>query len=550
MASPGRILVLALCAGLALLGLALGAESQRESVLESDLQAQGELAAGQASGNLIALTAFLTALGVSIGAVLLSRRPPAQRLLPGAALGVAVYGGVLFAQTMWPSYVAVLESRYAQLTNSLLVANLDAVPSLLAGPLALGVAAMLVAGWAAHRLLSDGPLDRPHAPRDLLRAQAAATLLAAPFLAVAAWGNLRLLLRLPDDQPGLGPYFVVLPVASLACLALAGIAVVKSWHLGTFVRNARLAAAVQETWQTLGRVEGALVALLAALALAGTFLPAADLADLHVGRVLAATLRSHTQLLVMLAVPLVPLLGAHRATARAFEDAPLHPATLDDDTDPLAWLTGGAVVASIALAGIATWAIGPALWAWILALVPAAAVAATRCGARLSAPHVLLVAFLLWAVGNTVEATYDGSEGNGTLSFATPPGVLALARTVGALLAAIAAGRLARRLGDDRASRLPLAAGAGLGLGAVALLEMPLTAWLSTRTGIDAISVGSVVASLDAPVRAIVHTVATVLAVATAVLVALLHRADWFARRPRKPVATVRVKGQRASAPA
>ncbi len=552
MAAPARVALLALCAGLALLGLALGAESQKEFVLESDLEAQGELASAGAAGNLVILTAVLVALGTSTAAAMLSRRPPLQRLLPAGGLFVSVYAGTFLGQTMWPFYVAFLQERYATLANSLIAANLPAVPSVALGPLALIAGALLGAGWCLTRLLAR-PGTAP-TPLGLLRGQAAAVLLAAPFLAILAWGNLRLLFGLPDDRPGLGPYFVVLPVATLACLALLGVALAKTWQLGTYVRNARLAAATQESWQTLGRVEGALLVLLGALAFTGTFLQAVQLDALEMGRVLGMTLRGHTQMPILLALPLAPLLAVHRAAARVLDDAPLHPATLEDGTHPLARATLVAAVSSAMLACLATFLLRDALWAWVAAVVPAAAVAALRCGAARSAPAALLAAFLLWAIGNTVQATYAGTEGSAVLAFQTPPGVLALFRTLGAVVAAAVLTRLARGLGDGRVAAWPVAAGAGVALGAVALLEMPLTAWLLNRPGVDAIAVGSVVASLDPPVRAIVHTVAAMLAVAAAVLVALLQRPDWFARRPRKPVAQVRAKrsgnGQGATAPA
>ncbi len=547
-----RLVALALLAGLALLGLALGAGSQREYVLESDLNEDGDLSSSLASGNLIILTAFLVTLGTTGCLLLLSRLPVRRRLLPAGSFAVATYGGVLLGQTMWPFYVAVVEDRYADLTTSLLAANLPAVPSLLVAPLALVLAAILVAGVAAARLLAKPTPPAPKSLYALLRTQCAATLLAVPFLTITAWGTLRLLLVLPDNQPGLGPYFVVLPAVTLACLALIGLALAKTWHLGSYVRNARLATAVQDQWQTLGRAESALLAVLGALALAGTFLQAADLDDLHSGRVLIVTLRGHTQMLVLLAIPLAPLAALHRTVARALEATPVHAGTLDDGTHPAARLTMTAALASTALAGAGTLATAltqwPALWTWLLALLPAAAVAAVATGPRRSAPLVLLVAFTLWAIGNTVQATYAATEGSNVLSFVTAPGLLALWRTLGAVVAATALARLARGLGDGRFASLPLAAGAGLAASAVVLLEMPLTAWLVNRPGVDAIAVGSVVASLDPPVQAILHTVAAVLAVSAAMLVALLQRPEWFARRPRRPVAVVRPKAATAAA--
>lgn len=533
-ASPTRILAFAACAGLALWGLALGAESQKEFVLESDLQAQDELASQGASGNLIVLTALLVALGVGVGATLPSRRPRLGRVLPGLALAGLTYLGVFLTQTMWPFYVAVVEYRNALLTNSLLAANLPALPSILLAPLALLLGVLLGSGWALRRLWSRRQAAAP-VMVDLLRGQAARSLLAAPFLAIAAWGNIALLLALPDDQPGIGPYFVVLPAAALACLALLGIAMAKVWQLGVYVRNARLANVVQETWQTLGRVEIGLVATIGLLAVAATFLPAAALMELELGRVLGLTLRSHTQLLLVLAIPLLPNALLHRRIARRLQEQPRHAATLDEGTHPVAFGTVLALGAAVALAGISTWAFTDALWAWLLACLPGAALAATRLKGHMAAVPVLLLAFVLWAIGNTVQASYDGSQGTAILAFTTPPGLLALWRTLGAVVAAVALARLAYDLGGLDRRAWPAAIGAGAALAGVALLEMPLTAWLLARPGVDAIAVGSVVASLDAPVRITLHIIAALFALGAAVLVAFLQRPDWFQRPPHKP---------------
>lgn len=551
MAAVLRLVALALLAGLALLGLAMGAETQKEFVLESDLAAQGELAASGAAGNLVILTAVPVALGATGCLVLLSRLRVRDRLLPAGIFLFSSYGTVLLGQSMWPYYIALPEYRLAYLTNSLLATNLDGLPSVLIGPLAPTLALLLLVGLSAGRLLGQG---RPSpGARSLLKGQAAAVLLAAPFLALAAWGNLRLLLHLPDDRPGLGPYFVVLPAITLACLALLGLMLTKTWHLGTYVRNARLAVAVQESWQTLGRAEAALTVILAALALASSFLAPLKLpGDLELGGVLGVTLRVHTQMSVLLAIPLIPLSRMHRRVIRLFDEAPAHPATLDDASDPIAKATLVAGLASAGLAAVATFAIGPVLWGWVLALLPVAIAAAIVCGPRLSAPVLFLAALALWGIGNTVQATYDGSSGNATLAFRSPPGLLALWRTLGALLAATTLARLAGGLAGAGLAARSLAVAAGVATASVALLEMPLTAWVSNRPGTDAIAVGSIVASLDPPVRAIVHTVAAVLAVAAALLLALLHRPEWFARRPRPPVAVMRPKraGQGAKTPA
>lgn len=545
MPSLVRITALALLSLLALWGLALGAQTQKEVFLEPDAQQRDATNQG-AAGNLVVLTAFPVALGTAGAATLLSRRPVLHRFGPAALLAGAVYGGVLLGQSAWPNYLVIVENRYATLTNSLLAANLPAVPSLLVAPLALFLGTLLLTGWAGRRLLGGDSRPTPQSPRSplaLLQGQAAATLLAAPFLALAAFGNLRLLLVLPDDQPGLGPYFVVLPAAALGCLGLMGLAIAKTWHLGTYVRNGRLAAAVHDTWHALGRAETAAVILLACLALAASFLQAAQLPDLALGRAFEITLRGHTQLLVLLGIPLALTLAVHRRVTRHFTRDPPQAPTLEHGTHVVALATLTASLATVGLAVVATWSLERALWGWFLACLAPVAAAAWWCGGHRSAPHLLLAAFLLWAMGNTIEANYDGGR-EALLAFAQPPGLLALWRTLGAVLAATALGRLAAQLAPRNPTTFALAAGAGIALAAVALLELPLTAWLMVRPAtVDAIAVGSIVASLDPPVRIALHTVAAVLAVAAAVLVARLHRPDWFERRrPPAPVALIRPK--------
>lgn len=548
MPSPLRIAALVLLALLALWGLALGAESQREVFLEPDLLARDAANLG-AAGNLVVLTAFPVALGLAGAFALLSRQPVWRRLGPAAVAFVATYGAILLGQSAWPNYVALPEQRLATLTISLLAANLRAVPSLALTPLCILVGVLLLVGWAGRRLLGQASQSQSNGtPEALLQGQTAVTLLAAPFLALAALGNIRLLLALPEDQR-LGAYYFVLPAVALACLALAGLAVAKTWQLGTYVRNARLGAAVQEAWQTLGRIEAGVALLVAVLAFASSFLPAARLDLLALGRTFEVTLRGHTQLLLLLGIPLVPAWRHHRRVGRLLAGAPPHAPTLEAGTHPAATATLVASGATLALGIVATWTDAPVLWGWLLACLPSAIAASVWAGHRDSAPTLLLVAFLLWGIGNTIEATYDGGA-ESALRFRTSPGLLALVRTVAAVVAAVALGRLARLLGKPTLASAALAAGIGLSLGAVALLELPLTAWLTPRPALDAIAVGSLVASLDAPVRIALHSVAAFLAALAAVLVARLHRPDWFAGRPRFAVAVVRPKGRRDKTPA
>ena len=545
-----RLAVVALCGGFAVLGLALGAESQEEVFLEPDPEEQQAALADGTSGNLVILTAALAALGGAAAVVVLSRPGVRRRLGYGLAFFASLYLAVVLAQSAWPNYDANLDMRYADLSTGLATPNIAGVPSVLLPAMALTLAAVAGSVALLRRLL--GSLAGEDSPRGLLQAQVAAVLLATPFLAIAAWGNLRLLLVLPADQPGLGPYLVVLPLLALACLAVIVIGLAKAWRLGSYVKNGRLAGAVQESWQALGRAELVAAGAIGLLAALCSALAAADLPELSLGRTFGVSLRAHGQFLLLLAIPLAPALLLQRRVQRALEAAPLHQANLESGTEPLAQLAVAAAAASALLAAVATWFVDAAMWAWLLAFLPVAVVAAARLGGASSAPHLFLTGFILWAIGNTVVASYNGNTA-GVLQFRDPPGLLALWRTIGAAVAGLAAARLALRLArrEPGSVGLPHAIGAGACLAAVALMEMPLTAWLITRGDGEAIAVGSVVAAQEPVVRILLHSLAGLLGVAAALLVARLHRPDWFRAPPPPPLpAPVRPKAHRPPRPA
>jgi hypothetical protein len=333
---------------------------------------------------------------------------------------------------------------------------------------------------------------------------------------------------------------------------LVALGLAKAWRLGAFVGNGRLAGAVRESWQALGRAELYTAGAIGLLAAISSVLPAADLPELALGRTFAVTLRAHTQFLFLLAVPLLPAYLLQRRVQDALDAAPVHRANLESGTEPLARAAVLAAIASCGLAAAGTWFLDGALWAWLLALLPVAALAATRFNGSSGAPHLFLLGFVLWAIGNTVVASYNGNSA-GVLQFRDAPGLLALWRTLGAAVAGIAATRLALRLAGDEpgSTAVPLAVAAGACLAAVALMEMPLTAWLITRGEDDAIAVGSVVASQEPGVRILLHSVAGLLGVAAAVLVARQRRPDWFRPPPPPPLpAPMRAKGTRPPRPA
>lgn len=527
MAARSRLAALSIAAGLGLLGLAIGAESQREELLQSDLATQEQINQ-EASGNLIVLTGLVASAGFCALAWMLSRQPPLRRLAAGLGLLVAVYVVVQVVQTAWPNYDAQIESRAAEIAVSPLASNAPAVPSLFLPVFAIVAGAILVAFWALRRLLGDPEqLDAQH----LLDRQAAATAGLVPFLAIASAGSLRLLLDVPSG-PGSGLYLVLLPLASLACATLAVLELIKVWQLGLHARDTRLAPAVDETWKALGRAEMAVVGLLVAVALVGSLLERLDLALLQSGRTFGVTLRGHTQFFLLLFIPILPLLHHQRvvaqylATPRGAIPGPggAHAASLG--------LVAAACIAFL-LTFLTTFALAGALWPWLLAALPMAAAAWRNEKAAATLP-LLLAAFAAWCIGNTIVASYRGAEG-AALVFADSAGSLALWRSLAALLGGLAMFRLARRLGNERRSiALVLAGGIGVCAAGVALLELPLAVWTITAATGESVGVGTVVASQDAGVRITMHAVSMALTVSAALLAARLHRPEWF-MRPRPP---------------
>lgn len=541
-----RLAVLVAAAGLATSGLVLGAISQHEVFLESDLSA-AEAAAEGADSNLIPLTAVPFALGVAWLAALLSRRPIAQRLLPVVGVALGAYGLLNLAQGAWPNYNAYVEARTADLSNTLLLANLEAAPSVVLPILAV-FSGLLALVFAAARRLLAGPA-MPDTPASCLHRHLGHAALVTPFLVVAALGNLQLLLALPGTTRGGGPYLVVLPVCIALALALLAVHAARLWQLGVWRRNARLGSAVLDAWLALGRVEAALTITLVAVAAAAGFLARIDLEALHLGRTFTVTLRSHTQFLGFLAFVLLPGLFLHRRTKTALLEAHHHGLSLESGPHPLAILGICAMGLALALAAVASLASDGALWPWAAAALPLTLLSALTGRPRDAAQAALLLAFTLWALGNTVTATYDGNQ-EGVLRFDESPGVLALWRTVAVLVAGATLARLVRSTPDAATANVTvrlLAVGAATCAGLVAILQMPLWAWLTPRAGTDALAVGSLLASFDPAVRATLNGISFALAAVGALLWARLQRPEWFrVRRPASP-AVVRLK-RRASA--
>ncbi len=545
MAWSPRVALVALCGVAVFGGLALGAESHREELLEPDPDLSAGGLASQAAGTLIPLTGLLVAAGATAGAVLLSDRPWRDRLVGGAGVAAGTYLTLQLVQGAWPNYAAFIEGRVARLSTNLLAVDDPAVPSLWIPIFAYLAGGLLIVGSGAARLLRRPGRDGVPAPEGLLRRQAAASALAVPFLAVGVWGPIRLLLNVTESGPGPLPHLVILPLAALACAGLIVTQMWRLWALAAFVRNGRLAAATEEAWLVLGRAEAALVGALVLLAVLSSFLPAAEAPGLQAGATFGVTLRGHGQFLAALLIPLVPALRVHRLVVQGLRFHRSHLPSLETSGGhPVAVAAITATGVAFAAAGLATFTLEGGLVAWLVAALPMGLFAWRSCSATGAAPPLLLAAFVAWALGNGVRATFDEPSGIALLRFETGPGVLALWRVVGALLGALALARLATRLSPRGrpAIVVPLAAGLAAALAILALVELPLSAWIVSLPEGQAVGLGSLVSSQDPPVRFLLHTLAGLSAAGAALLAARLRRPEWFTR-PRRPVeAEVRVK--------
>ena len=532
MAVRPQVLVVAGLAALSVLGIAIGAETQKETFLHPE-QLQ-EAGVRDAASNLVTLSALLPALGITAVAVLLSQRPVAQRAMAAPVVFVSAYLLGWLVQSSWPNYDAAIELRTATFSITPLISNGDAAPSVFLGPLALLLALAMALRHGLRRLVPREPAGVT--PETLVRRFVAAFVLAAPFLVILALGNLRLLLALPDGQARTTPYLVVFPLAAFAALGLIVTGSIKAWHLGAFARNSRLADGARDAWNGLRRAEWALAGVLVALALLGTMLAAIPSDLLEAGRTLGLTTRGHVQAQLLLMFPLLPWFLMDRRVQQGLEAWDRHGATLEVGTHPVvlgAWIAL-AVGATGAL--LATWFAPGALWAWALLLTPVAVFAWLRLAPGHALWPSVLLATVLWGIGNTVTGQFSSALDT-PLSLETPPGVLALFRVLAVLVLAVAVARLVRHEAHEMrpTAAWPLAVLAGTGVAFIVFLEMAFTAWVATQEQGEFVAIGSVVASLDPAVRATVHVLTSLLGAAIGVVVARIHRPEWFGRPPPLP---------------
>ncbi|MGB0653317.1 MAG: hypothetical protein ACPGQL_08975 [Thermoplasmatota archaeon] len=529
---PRALIWTFLGAALAVLGLALGAGSQDESFLHPDTRFEDI----EAASNLVPLTAFLVGLGFAVAATSLSRRPVRERLLPFVGLLASVHLLAALVQTAFVNVDAVVERGFARLSVNPLVHNAEATPSVLLPLMVVFAGALLVAASSLRRLFA-GPTDAAPTPADGLRQQVATTALAAPFLLVATLGTIRLLTGPAGSDPDAALLLALGPLAVLACLGLLVVAVLKTWHLAQAVRNGRLIPVTREAWTGLGRVEGAAAGLLGVVAAASTLLPIALPNDLLLGRTFLISIRGHGQLLLLALVPLVPVWRLHARVLAGLEQQDA-PATLAIGGLP-PQVAGLIAALSVALvtAALSTFLVGSALLPWILVLAPCTLLALLQRQTAPAAILALLLALTLWGLGNSVVATFDADEGS--LAHDTPPGLLALARLAALVPAAWAVALFLRAVAAHPPQRraIPLTVLGSLCAAAIALVELPLSAWVITNEVREFVGAGSLIASQDRAVAVTLHAASHVAALVVALCTAALHRPEWFKRPPTPEVA-------------
>lgn len=523
----------ALLATLAVGGLALGAALQFEAHLPPDAETQLENNERAGPGNPIPLTGLLVAAASAGFLALLSRRPSSQRVLPTLVAFVALYLLTIVVQTAWPDLkgVALQGVRAGALSITLIASNGTGIPSVQV-PLFGAIAGLLLAAlWAARTLLGR---DRPRSLAGLVREQAARHALSAPITAVAVAGTLRLVGELPDGQPLAR---LLLPALAAALVAVEAVGLAKLWQLARTAQDGRWSPVAREAWQGLARLEWALCGAVALLVLASSFLDRLPIDSLRPSHAFGVTLQSHTQFLLLALVPALPRLADRGRALAALKEAP--PLAHASGPHPIAVATATMAIASLVLAALGCWLLPGALVPWLLAFLPATAIA-LAVGGSASTVALAVAAFAAWAFGNDLAGTFLASEGS-DLRDTSSTLLVSLARLVGLALAAAAVARLTRQLGrEDRPSiAIPLSALVGVATGLVGLLLLAFDIWvLSTFRG-HSVALGSLLASQDTPVQVVMALIAMAFGLAAGLALARLGRPEWFGRTPPRPVAHV-----------
>ncbi len=522
-----RVFLIAILAVTALAGIGLAAEDQVETFLHPQHLDSGFSDSSPVQGALVALTGLLVAFAATLGAMLTSRVGWRQRLLPLFVVFISTYGAVMLLQTAMFSYIAEDLSRSASFAISPILANADATPSTFLGPLALLALCGLGIQTAVRRLNGQpAPRDGTAVQRDWV----GASLLATPFLVIAAVGNIRLLIDLPDDQTGTLPYFVILPLLGAAAIGALIVISIKTWHLSAALREPHLAVVADEAWGGLRRIEWALAGAIAGLSLLATLLEAMPSATVE-ATAFNLNSRTHTQAQVVLVFVLMPLLGMHGRVRHLLGG--------DLASDPRAmrpvwayWIVGGL---GAALATVLTFTADGALWPWLAIAGPLSIVAIVVLPPRSVMLPALLGATIMWAIGNTVIGTFQLRD-QAQLVFQTDPGLLAMWRALAVAVIAVAVARSARGApGVPRVAAWPMTAGLGAAVAIIVFFELPFSAWIINEPNVEYVGIGTVVASQDAAVRFVMHGLSTVAAFSAGILAARLQRPDWFARPKAMP---------------
>ncbi len=543
----------ALGGALAGTGVMLGAMSQQEVFLDPG----ADLDTG-AAGNIIPLTALLTALGLTW--IAMARRGDEtrrRRLLQIAPVIVCLYAVQVVVQSSFPYVAAILESRVAILSIAPILADLEANPGVLMAPMVL--LALLV--WGAQRLggragarsapapaSSFGPVQggepgfESEAHVREIRDLDGVVLLLAPFLVVVIAAQLRLLALWETPPSGLMIFTAVLGMAGAGALVITG--PIRSWHVRTWVRRDSLAPAARESHRLVLTVERVAAGALVAAGLLATALPKQAANDLEVGLVFGMTLRGFGQSTLFVVLLLIPYLmqglrwqgtmdvtntsdGSRPGAGQRHGRGPYLPGW---------WMLPVAGAATLAAALPATFLATGALVPWAVALAPAAAAAVARGRQSLAAPTMLLL-LTLWCIGNTLTASFSDRDFAGLVhgrSVAALVAVRLVAASTGAWFLFRFLDRLSQAGAGDGASlprsmarqrrRRTAVLAASTSLALAVFMEASFSIWVhaGSSVGVNQVGVGSLVSSLPQAFAGTVHTL-TVVAAAWCGALAVWH---------------------------
>ncbi len=530
-----RPLLVATMAVVALTGLALAAEAQLETFLKPEEIINGFDERSAVQGNLVAVTGLLVAAALSVAAGVMARVPWRQRIVPLGTIFVSAYLLVLMMQTAMFNYNANDIDRAAAFAVSPVLFNGEAIPSVYLGPMALIVAASMGLATGASTLL--GSAERLTRPRNALMAHMGAFAIAAPFLIILIWGDLQVLMSLPEQDPGALSYMLVLPLSMLAGAGLLVMSGIKTWQLAIASRDGSRGLAAHDAWIAIRRAEWAAIGVIVAVALGAGALAALPLPGLESGRVFGLTARSHAQASLLVLITLLPTMGLQTPVLRVLRSEATLEGRQQEPSRAIFLSYLGTLVAGLIGAGLATLLIPGVLWAWVFAALPTAIFGLVALRPRDGLLPAMMVATLLWAIGNTVTGSFQVVS-DSSINYDTAPGLLALWRAAAVLIMAWAVARAARDRIETmgRALAWPLTAGMGAAVALIIFLELPFSAWVIHESAVEYVGIGTVVASQDAPVRAVIHALTGTAAFLTGLGAARLHRPDWF--RQRAPAAS------------